>query len=197
VLARLDTGTANPSYQIKMTARIAGLNGEAKILAFSLVVIQYVNVSDTISFTEAVSTAVQTFATDTVPLSDAARSDAEISVSDTITFTEEITSPKQVYATDSVSFTESIGPNELTVSDVISFTEAVGIEAHISASDAISFTEAASRTEPIQAVSDSITFSEVVSVQRNIQRLGTARRLIVAKRVIADERESGVKRSSL
>jgi len=196
-LLRVDTGVSNPSYQIKMTARASGINGEAKILAFSLVVVQYVNVSDTISFTEAVSTAVQTFATDTVSLSDEARSDAEISVSDTITFTEEITSPRQVYATDSVSFTESIGPNEISVSDAVSFTEAVGIEAHIGVSDSISFTEAASRTEPITAVSDTITFSEVVSIQRNIQRLEAAKRLITAKRVISDQRESGVKRSSI
>jgi hypothetical protein len=196
-LFRYDTNVTNPSYQVKMTANSGSPNGEAKILAFSLTVIQYVNVSDSISFTEAVSTAVQTFATDTVSLSDAARSDAEISVSETITFTEEITSPKQVYVADSVTFTESIGPNELTVSDAISFTEVVGIEAHIDVSDGISFTEAASRTEPSQAVSDVITFSEVVHVQRNIQRLGTAKRLIAAKRVISDQREQPMRRASL
>jgi hypothetical protein len=33
-LFRLETGASNPSYQIKMTARAAGINGEAKILAF-------------------------------------------------------------------------------------------------------------------------------------------------------------------
>jgi hypothetical protein len=43
-LFRLDAGVANPSYQIKMTARASGLNGEAKILAFNLVVT--VTVSD-------------------------------------------------------------------------------------------------------------------------------------------------------
>jgi hypothetical protein len=196
-LFRYDASVSNPSYQVKMTANSGSPNGEAKILAFSLGVVQYVNVSDSISFTEAVSTAVQTFATDTVSLSDAARSDAEISVSDTITFTEEITSPRQVYAADSVTFTESIGPNEISVSDAVSFTEAVGLEARIGVSDAISFTEAASRTEPIQAVSDAITFSEVVHVQRNIQRLGTAKRLIAAKRVISDQREQPMRRSSI
>jgi hypothetical protein len=196
-LFRIDRGVTNPSYQIKMTARASGINGEAKILAFSLAVIQYVNVSDTISFTEAVSTAAQAFVTDTASLSDAARSDAEISVSDAISLTEEITNPKQVYAADSLSFTESIGPNELRALDAIAFTEAVGIEAHIGISDPISFTETASRTEPTRAVSDSITFSEVVSVQRNIQRLEAARRLTEAKRVISDRREFGVRRSSL
>jgi hypothetical protein len=35
-LLRLDTNVSNPSYQIKMTARSSGFNGEAKILAFSL-----------------------------------------------------------------------------------------------------------------------------------------------------------------
>jgi hypothetical protein len=33
-LFRFDTGVSNPSYQIKMTARQSGINGEAKILVF-------------------------------------------------------------------------------------------------------------------------------------------------------------------
>ncbi|MEM3689086.1 MAG: hypothetical protein QXW42_04155 [Thermofilum sp.] len=33
-LFRVDTGVFNPSYQVKMTARASGINGEAKILAF-------------------------------------------------------------------------------------------------------------------------------------------------------------------
>jgi hypothetical protein len=45
-LFRLDTGVTNPSYQIKMTARASGINGEAKILAFSLGVIVTVTVTD-------------------------------------------------------------------------------------------------------------------------------------------------------
>jgi hypothetical protein len=39
-LFRFDTGVSNPSYQIKMTARASGINGEAKILAFSVYVPQ-------------------------------------------------------------------------------------------------------------------------------------------------------------
>jgi len=35
-LFRFDTGVTNPSYQLKMTTRGWGINGEAKILAFSL-----------------------------------------------------------------------------------------------------------------------------------------------------------------
>ncbi|MEM4268696.1 MAG: hypothetical protein QW223_01100 [Candidatus Caldarchaeum sp.] len=35
-LFRADTDVSNPSYQVKMTARASGLNGEAKILAFTL-----------------------------------------------------------------------------------------------------------------------------------------------------------------
>jgi hypothetical protein len=45
-LFRIDTNVTNPSYQIKMTARAAGINGEAKILAFSLVVVVTVSVDD-------------------------------------------------------------------------------------------------------------------------------------------------------
>jgi hypothetical protein len=36
LMVRLDTNVTNPSYQIKMTARASGINGEAKILAFVL-----------------------------------------------------------------------------------------------------------------------------------------------------------------
>lgn len=43
-LFRADTNVSNPSYQVKMTARASGINGEAKILAFTLAVI--VTVSD-------------------------------------------------------------------------------------------------------------------------------------------------------
>ncbi|MEM4154504.1 MAG: hypothetical protein QXW52_06795, partial [Candidatus Caldarchaeum sp.] len=35
-LFRADTDVSSPSYQVKMTARASGLNGEAKILAFTL-----------------------------------------------------------------------------------------------------------------------------------------------------------------
>ncbi|MEM2973432.1 MAG: hypothetical protein QXS50_04705, partial [Candidatus Caldarchaeum sp.] len=35
-LFRADTDVSNPSYQVKMTARASGINGEAKILAFTL-----------------------------------------------------------------------------------------------------------------------------------------------------------------
>jgi hypothetical protein len=35
-LFRVDAGVVGPSYQVKMTARVGGLNGEAKILAFRL-----------------------------------------------------------------------------------------------------------------------------------------------------------------
>ncbi|MEM4185186.1 MAG: hypothetical protein QXE50_06000 [Nitrososphaerota archaeon] len=34
-LFRADTGVSNPSYQVKMTARASGINGEAKIVAFT------------------------------------------------------------------------------------------------------------------------------------------------------------------
>jgi len=45
-LARMDTNTVNPSYQVKMRAGWSGINGQAKILAFSLGVIVTVTVTD-------------------------------------------------------------------------------------------------------------------------------------------------------
>lgn len=187
-LVRLDTAVSNPSYQIKMTARASGINGEAKILAFSLLVIQYVNVSDSASFTDAVSVSSAIYVSDSMQFTDSPRSDAEIYASDSVSFTEEITSPKQVYASDSVSFTEEIKPLEMYVSDSVSFTETVRTQAEIPVHDTISFTETASRTEPIQAVSDTVRFSEVVYISRNIQRLQYAKRLVASKRVISTER---------
>ena len=61
-LFRLDTSVSNPSYQIKMTARASGLNGEAKILAFKLGVL--VAVADSGTGAEVVSISVSTMATD-------------------------------------------------------------------------------------------------------------------------------------
>jgi hypothetical protein len=55
-LFRRDTGVSNPSYQIKMTARASGINGEAKILAFALV--NLVTVTDSGTGTEVVSVSV-------------------------------------------------------------------------------------------------------------------------------------------
>jgi hypothetical protein len=51
---RLDTDVTNPSYQIKMTARTSNINGEAKILAFSLMMVVTVSVSDSGSGVDAV-----------------------------------------------------------------------------------------------------------------------------------------------
>jgi len=61
-LFRLDTGVSNPSYQIKMTARVSGINGEAKILAFTLITI--VSVSDSGSGVELVEVNVTTVVSD-------------------------------------------------------------------------------------------------------------------------------------
>jgi len=52
-LFRLDSGVSNPSYQIKMTARASGINGEAKILAFTLITL--VGVSDSGSGAESIT----------------------------------------------------------------------------------------------------------------------------------------------
>jgi hypothetical protein len=51
-LFSLDRGVSNPSYQVKMTARASGINGEAKILAFTLNVI--ISVSDSGTGTESI-----------------------------------------------------------------------------------------------------------------------------------------------
>jgi hypothetical protein len=55
-LFRLDSGVSNPSYQIKMTARVSGINGEAKILAFTISLL--VSVSDSGSGAELITVGV-------------------------------------------------------------------------------------------------------------------------------------------
>ena len=57
-LFRYDTGVTNPSYQVKMTANSGTPNGEAKILAFSVVVPVLVAVTDIGTGTEAVSISI-------------------------------------------------------------------------------------------------------------------------------------------
>ncbi|MEM2448791.1 MAG: hypothetical protein QXT14_07580, partial [Candidatus Bathyarchaeia archaeon] len=56
-LFRADNGVSNPSYQIKMTAAVAGQNGEAKILAFVVSAVQtYVrNIAETVVISDSVS----------------------------------------------------------------------------------------------------------------------------------------------
>jgi hypothetical protein len=61
-LFRLDTRVSNPSYQIKMTARANGINGEAKILAFTISII--VSVSDLGSGVELITVNVPAFISD-------------------------------------------------------------------------------------------------------------------------------------
>jgi hypothetical protein len=61
-LFRLDTNVTNPSYQIKMTARASGLNGEAKILAFTISIT--VSVSDSGSGVELITVNVPAFISD-------------------------------------------------------------------------------------------------------------------------------------
>jgi len=188
LLGKFTTSTASPSFQAKATGTARGVNGEVKIIVFQVVIIEYKNVSDSASFTDAVSVSSAIYVSDSMQFTDSPRSDAEIYASDGVSFTEEITSPKQVYASDSVSFTEEIKPLEMYVSDSVSFTETVRTQAEIPIHDTISFTEMASRTEPIQAVSDTVRFSEVIHISRNIQRLQYAKRLVASKRVISTER---------
>jgi hypothetical protein len=61
-LFRLDTDVSNPSYQIKMTARATSINGEAKILVFTLTVV--ISVGDSGSGVELVEVNVTTVVSD-------------------------------------------------------------------------------------------------------------------------------------
>ncbi|MEM4167706.1 MAG: hypothetical protein QXW98_04625 [Candidatus Caldarchaeum sp.] len=59
-LFRADTGVSNPSYQVKMTARADGINGEAKILAFVITTpTTIISISDSGVGMEAVNVNVQ------------------------------------------------------------------------------------------------------------------------------------------
>jgi len=52
---RFDTNVTNPSYQIKMTARANGINGEAKIVAFTVAVIEVKTITDSGTGVESVT----------------------------------------------------------------------------------------------------------------------------------------------
>ena len=54
-LLRFDTEATNPSYQIKMTARKPSVNGEAKIVAFTMAVIEVKTITDSGTGVESVT----------------------------------------------------------------------------------------------------------------------------------------------
>jgi len=189
-LFRFDTNVTNPSYQVKMTARADGINGEAKIVAFSTVTVEEKTVTDSISLLDAASVSRSFVVSDSFSLTEAYSSEGHIPVSDYLTLTDVIESPKTVLVTDSISLTDAIGPNELKVSDSITFTEAVGILANIPAADSLSFADFVERSEPVREVADSISLIDSVFIERNVQRIGARRRVLAPKRILPAERST-------
>jgi len=192
-LFRFDTGVTNPSYQIKMTARANGINGEAKIVAFSTVTVEEKTVTDSISLLDAASVSRSFVVSDSFSLTEAYSSEGHIPVSDSLSLTDSIESPKTVLVTDSIYLTDAIGPNELKVSDSITFTEAVGIEANIPAADSLSFTEFAAGGEATKEFFDSISLTDIVFIERNVQRIGARRRVLAPKRILPAERSTSAR----
>jgi len=189
-LFRYDENVMNPSYQVKMTARRSGINGEAKIVAFTVTVIEVKTVTDSISLSDAASVSSSFVVSDSFSLTEAYSSEGHIPVSDYLTLTDVIESPKTVLVTDSISLTDAIGPNELKVSDSIALIEAVGIEANIPASDYLSIADFAETAEPAREVADSIRLTDSVFIERNVQRIETSRRVLAPKRILPAERST-------
>ena len=190
---RFDTSVTNPSYQVKMTARVTGLSGEAKIVAFSTVLVEEKTVTDSISLSDAASVSSSFVVSDSFSLTEAYSSEGHIPVSDYLTLTDVIESPKTVLVTDSISLTDAIGPNELKVSDSITLIEAVGILANIPAADSLSIADFAERAEPAREVADSIRLTDSVFIERNVQRIETSRRVLAPKRILPAERSTSAR----
>jgi len=169
-LFRYTTGVSNPSYQVKMTARAAGFNGEAKILAFTLATIEVVtvSVSDTLVFNELVNLSSQVSINDIMSFSDTLRNDAEIYSMDSLLFMDTVEFPNNVSATDSISFTDIIEPLLLNIADSISFTDNVKSDAEVQVADNLMFTDNASNNVELQ-VGDSILLMDEVTNDRELQ----------------------------
>jgi hypothetical protein len=194
-LFRLDSSVSNPSYQIKMTARLSGLNGEAKILAFVITVVSYVTVSDSAAFTDAAAVSSSVVVSDSFTGSDSLRAEGHVNIQDQASFTESVVSPRQVSVSDQAAFTDTVKPLELgPIGDSASFTDRVGLEGHVSAQDVASFTDYASRILPVREVSDQVTFADVAQVRKTLYRQEHARRLRTARRVVEVERVEGHRR---
>jgi len=69
-LFRLDTSVSSPSYQIKMTARASGLNGEAKILAFSLAMVYSISLTESLGLLDNVPKSISIFKSESLGLTD-------------------------------------------------------------------------------------------------------------------------------
>jgi hypothetical protein len=169
-LFRYDTDVTNPSYQVKMTANSGTPNGEAKILAFKLQTgqITYINVSDSITLTEAISTQVSTTITDTMTFSDVVSSSSSLVVSDHLDIME-VSSIGLNFA-DFINLTETImSETGVNVADAINLTETTSTEARVNVSDAVNLTETASaETETPINVSDTITLTETTASETSI-----------------------------
>jgi hypothetical protein len=194
-LFRVDSDVSNPSYQVKMTAEASGINGEAKILAFALVVVSYVTVSDSAAFTDAAAVSSSVVVSDSFTGSDSLRAEGHVNIQDQASFTESVVSPRQVSVSDQAAFTDTVKPLELgPIGDSASFTDRVGLEGHVSVQDVASFTDYASRILPVREVSDQVTFTDVAKVRKTLYRQEHARRLKAAKRILERERVEGHRR---
>jgi hypothetical protein len=194
-LFRYDTNVSNPSYQVKMTAYSGTPNGEAKILAFAVVVVGYVTVSDSAAFTDAAAVSSSVVVSDSFTGSDSLRAEGHVNIQDQASFTESVVSPRQVSVSDQAAFTDTVKPLELgPIGDSASFTDRVGLEGHVSAQDVASFTDYASRILPVREVSDQVTFADVAQVRKTLHRQEHARRLRTARRVVEVERVEGHRR---
>jgi hypothetical protein len=148
-LFRYDANVSNPSYQVKMTANSGSPNGEAKILAFSLVAPVLVTVTDFGTGTEDVSVSV--IATDSAIGSDVVDMTKEIPdagtgvevallsmpVDDTGTSSDIIDVSAYGFADDAGTGAEDVLLSVISVSDDSGFgSEVVDVSSTVSVDDA-------------------------------------------------------------
>ena len=69
-LLRYDTNVSSPSYQIKMTARASGINGEAKIVAFKVGTAYYTTLSEILGMRDLAPKQVGLIRSESINLSD-------------------------------------------------------------------------------------------------------------------------------
>ena len=192
-LLRCDTGVSNPSYQIKMTARASGINGEAKIAAFILATM--VGVSDSLSLLDVASVSRTIIVSDAMALSDAMGAEAGVRAEDHMALEDYIYSPRAVYSHDSASLEDYAFPAEERMAlDTISLSELFRGEAYLAAQDLLSLSDWALREIPIFEARDGVKLEERVAIWKGLMRVIASPRIMPAKRALASARVKGYKR---
>jgi len=150
---RFDTGVSNPSYQVKMTARASGINGEAKILAFiPMVGVQYtVELSETVSLSEYLVKTPMIVRSESLTLTDTISRTASFycTFTETVSLTEYLAKTFYKTLTETISLSDFITALKVYICELV---ETIHLTDTVSKLVSIVKTEAVSLADTLQTV---------------------------------------------